>query len=150
MNSTANAYFKASWATIRRIGWLPFTVFLLHEICAHVVDAYARWPSVDIPLHLLGGFAIAFFVSGAITAFSDHGVIVKPDPLVHIAIVFSAACTAAVFWEFAEWTADHTLGSTCQIGLGDTMLDLLMGVVGAAAFSGLMAMRMQRKGEERP
>ncbi len=145
MNKTAQACFTASWATVRRVGWLPIAVFLAHEVCAHVVDGYRLWPSVDIPLHFFGGLAIAFFVSGAIRTFSYHGVIKQPDTLVHLALVLSAACTAAVFWEFAEWTADNTLGTTCQVGLDDTILDLLMGVVGGAAFTGPLAMTMLRR-----
>lgn len=145
MNKTAEAYFRASWATVRRVGWLPLAVFLAHEVCAHVVDGYRLWPSVDVPLHFFGGLAIAFFVSGAIRIFAEHHVIGEPDPLIHVALAFALACTAAVFWEFAEWIADHTVGTTCQVGLDDTILDLLMGAVGGAVFTIPLAIRMFRK-----
>ena len=130
---------------MRHAGWLPIAVFLLHEICAHVVDAYHVWPPIDIPLHLLGGFAIAFFVSSAIQVFAERGLIEKPNAFLHLVLVFALACTAAVFWELAEWTADHTIGTTCQIGLDDTILDLLMGVVGGAAFTIPLAVKMLKK-----
>jgi len=116
----------------------------MHEVCAHVVNGYARWPPVDIPLHLLGGFAIAFFSSGAIHVFAEHRLIEHPHALVHTALVFCLACTAAVFWEFAEWTADHTLGTTCQIGQDDMLLDLLMGVVGGGVFAAALVVKMTR------
>ncbi len=138
-------YCRASLATIRRVGWLPLTVFLAHEVCAHVVDGYSLWPSVDIPLHFFGGIAIAFFVSGAIRTFSEHHVIYKPDLLIHVAVVIGLTCTVAVFWEFAEWIADHTMGLTCQVGVDDTILDLLMGFVGGAVFTIPMAIKMMRE-----
>ena len=145
MKKTPHAYLRASLTAIRRVGWLPIAVFLLHEICAHVVDGYTLWPPVDIPLHLFGGFAIAFFSSGVIIAFADHEVIEHPHALIHAALVFSVACTVAVFWEFAEWTADHTLGTSCQIGLDDTILDLLMGVLGGGVFAAVVLMKMSKR-----
>ena len=145
MKRTVKPYLEASRTALRRAGWLPLVVFLLHEICAHVVDGYTLWPPVDIPLHFLGGFAIAFFASGVITTFADHEVIERPHALVHVTLVFSLACTAAVFWEFAEWTADHTLGTTCQISLDDTVLDQLMGVVGGGTFAAAVFVRMWRR-----
>ncbi len=58
-----------------------------------------------------------------------------PDPLLRWILLFALACTAAVFWEFAEWIADRYLGTHCQMNdLYDTLLDLLMGVLGALAF----------------
>ena len=144
MKNTLHAYLQASLATIRRAGWLPLSIFLLHEICAHVVDGYTLWPPVDIPLHLFGGFAIAFFTSGAIATFADHDLIQRPHALVHAALVFSLACTAAVFWEFAEWTADHMLGTSCQVGLDDTILDLLMGAVGGGVFAAAILMKIMK------
>ena len=119
-------------------------VFLAHEVCAHVVHGYRLWPPVDIPMHFFGGVAIAYFAAGTVSAFADHKIIQRPDPLVHLTLVFALACTAAVFWELAEWTADHTIGTTCQVGLDDTILDLLMGVLGGAVFMAILAARMVR------
>ena len=48
----------AGMAAVRRFGWLPLSVFMAHEVCAHVVDGYRLWPSVDIPLHFFGSLAI--------------------------------------------------------------------------------------------
>jgi hypothetical protein len=54
-------------------------------------------------------------------------------------------CLAAVFWEFAEWTADHTLGTHCQLGLDDTLGDIVMGLLGGSVFAVLVGFRMQRR-----
>lgn len=106
---------------------------MAHEVCSKFLNGYARWPWIDIPMHLLGGIAIALFASGLVHALVEHAVIRKLEWIVHAALVFTAACTAAVFWEFAEWIADHTIGTNAQMNdLNDTMLDLALGVVGAA------------------
>lgn len=137
----------AGIAAIRRFGWMPIAVFLAHEICAHVVDGYRRWPPVDIPLHLAGGFAVAFFISGSVRTFGDRGLVRHPDPVIHLAVVFGMTCAAALFWEFAEWTADHTIGTSCQLSLNDTMGDLLVGVLGGLLFMVPLGIRMLK---ERP
>jgi hypothetical protein len=118
----------------RRVAWFPLAVFLMHELSAHVFDFYKRWPPIDIPLHLVGGFATAFFCSGAIDILHRHGLISAGDRLVRRVLIFALVCTAAVFWEFVEWTTDHTIGTFCQVGLDDTMLDMFCGIMGGSAF----------------
>ncbi len=138
---------KASWITVKRFGWLPVVVLLAHEISAHVIDGYARWPEIDIPLHFFGGFAIAYFVAGGIKVFAEYQVIHKPDLIILTAVVLGLTATVAVLWEFAEWVADRILNTTCQIGLDDTMLDLLMGLLGGALF--ILIMLIKTKGSRK-
>lgn len=144
MNKRAQEYLLALLVTVRRVGWLPIAVLMAHEVCAHVFDIYRLWPPVDIPLHFLGGFAVAYFTAGGIRVLSEHSLIREPDLFVYIALVFALSCTAAVFWEFAEWIADHTIGTTCQMGLDDTILDLLMGVAGGSIYAISLLMRSGR------
>ncbi len=73
-----------------------------------------------------------------VAVLAERGLIQKPDALIHITLILALACTAAVFWEFAEWIADHTIGTTCQLSLEDTMLDLFMGFVGGAVYAGAL------------
>jgi len=131
--------------TTRQFGWMPIIVFLFHEVCAHVVDGYRLWPSVDIPLHFAGGFAMAFFISGAVQVFGSLQIIRRPDWCVHLALVFGLTCVVAVFWEFAEWTADHIFGTHCQLGLDDTLGDILMGLLGGTVFAVVFGFRMLRQ-----
>ena len=134
MNPVLRPSLAAGLETLRRHAWLPLAVFLAHELCSHVVDGYARWPAIDIPLHFLGGFAIAHFAGGALRVFAGRGLVRPPDPLLRILLLFGLACAAAVFWEFAEWTADRFFGTRCQLSLDDTLLDLFMGMLGGLAF----------------
>lgn len=134
MNPVLRKSISATLETIRRHAWLPLAVFLAHELCAHVVDGYRRWPSIDIPLHFFGGLAIAYFASGALHAFAVRRLVLPPDPLLRLLLLFALALTVAVFWEFAEFTADLALGTRCQLSLRDTLLDLFMGMLGGLAF----------------
>ncbi len=125
---------SAAFAAVRRYGWMPMAVFFAHELCAHVIGGYRRWPSVDIPLHFFGGFAIAYFLAGALRVFEKRRLLRPSDPWVRLGLLFGLVTTSAVFWEFAEWIADHTLGTRCQLSVDDTILDLLMGVLGGIVF----------------
>ena len=65
--------------------------------------------------------------------------------MVHLLLLFGLTCAAAMFWEFAEWTADHTLGTSCQLGLDDTIGDMLFGVLGGMTFAIPKAVIMGKK-----
>ena len=135
MNPILQKTLAAAWAAVRRYGWLPITVFLIHEFCSHVIDAYRRWPPIDIPLHFLGGLAMAFFLAGALRLFTERGLFRPPEPLLRLVLLFALVGTTTVFWEFAEWISDHYFGTNCQMNdLNDTLLDQLMGLSGAFAF----------------
>lgn len=133
-NANAGAWLAAIGEIARRVAWLPIAVLLMHELASHVFFLYKRWPPVDIPLHLAGGFAIAFFCSGAIDILHRRELIAAGDCPVRLLLIFGLVCSAAVFWEFAEWIADHTIGTSCQVGLDDTILDMFCGVIGGLAF----------------
>ena len=134
MNTLSQKFLSAATGILRRYSWFPVSVFLVHEICAHGLDAYRRWPAIDIPLHFLGGMAIAYFAAGALHVAGEHRLLHPPDPRLRIVLLFGLVTTVAIFWEFAEWIADHTLGTQCQLSLGDTLLDLLMGMLGGLAY----------------
>ena len=133
MNPAPRAFVSAAGATLARRGWLPLAIFLVHELAAHVFDIYRVWPAIDIPFHFLGGFAIAFCAAGFLNACAARGLVRRPDPILRLFLLFATAVVAAVFWEFAEWTADRFLGTACQLGNDDTVLDLLMGALGGLA-----------------
>lgn len=133
MNPVLRQSFSALGEALRRFGWLPLAIFLAHEFCAHIIAGYRRWPAIDIPLHFLGGLAIVYFAGGVLRVFAARGLVRAPDPIVRVLLLFALAGTVAVFWEFAEWASDHFLGTACQLSLGDTLLDLFMGLIGGLA-----------------
>ncbi len=126
------------WAalTIRRAAWAPIAVFSVHAVAVLGFNAYQRFPPLDIPMHFFGGVAIAFFFHRAILTASECGL------LPHHAfnrglLVFALTCSTTVLWEFCEFMMDYTFGTNSQLGLEDTLLDMLLGTLGGVALVGV-------------
>jgi hypothetical protein len=107
-------------------GWAPLAVIVLNALV--VASPWAH--SLYWLLHLLGGAALAYFFFHAYRIFEVSG---SARPLVAYALAFSLACTVGVLWEIAEFALDELTGSALQESLGETMHDLLLDVLGAAA-----------------
>ncbi|HEV8700290.1 MAG TPA: hypothetical protein VGV60_03350 [Candidatus Polarisedimenticolia bacterium] len=103
-------------------------------MASRVLFLYVAYPPTDVAMHFLGGIAIAYFLWRAAVLASQSG------PLGTIGLtglgvmVFGLTCAAAVFWEFAEYLSDRWLGTRAQLGLEDTLGDMLVGIMGGLAF----------------
>ena len=124
-------------------GWAPLTVFLLHSFASRVLDAYAVWPHTDIPMHLAGGAAMAFFLSQLFRALPREVVRSSRLVVLELVLIGSLTATAAVFWEFAEFTCDRIFGTNIQVSLANTMQDMALGIVGALGFMGARARQLR-------
>jgi hypothetical protein len=100
---------------------------VLHLGLAH----YGLTQRFDHLLHFLGGASIAYFLFGFLDALPSVCARI-PGWIKHL-LVFTSACTVALFWEFAEFASDWFLGTTVQRSLSETMLDLAYGVAGASS-----------------
>lgn len=121
---------KTEWAqrTFYEAGWAPLLVLVLFIIASQAFNAYQRFPALDIPTHFVGGAVIAFFVRRA-TANAES--IVGEMPLsTHCALTLWGTALAAVLWEVYEYLSDHFLRTHMVYGLGDTVLDLILGMLG--------------------
>jgi hypothetical protein len=118
----------------RRAAWLPLGVFLTHVVAARIFNAYESFPLLDVPMHLVGGIAIAYFIRESLLIFCKARLLGPIDAVVELILVFSLVCTAAVFWEFAEFAADRIINTHSQRGLEDTLADMLMGIIGGALY----------------
>ena len=114
-------------------GWPAIALFTFHVIASQGFDAYARFPPLDIPMHFLGGVAIAYFFHRASMAASISGIIGHFHPVTHTILVFALTCATTVFWEFAEFLSDRYRGTHAQLGLDDTLGDMLVGICGGIA-----------------
>jgi hypothetical protein len=94
-------------------------------------------------MHGLGGAAAAYFLyrgivlaeaySGPLRAFVRH------------LLAFGMTCFVAMLWEVAEFWGDRILGTRTQLGLGETMGDLMSGIAGALTVLVLIAGLEHRK-----
>ena len=134
---------------VARAGWAPLSVLVLHVFLVRVVGIYDRYPRLDIPTHALGGLAVAYFLSSCFAALPDAAMDRGVRAWAEALFVFTATVTIAVLWEFGEFASDRLLGTRLQLGLTDTVVDLAMGMVGAALFLGV-ASRRSRLGTVAP
>jgi len=121
-------------SALLQAGWAPAGVFLFHAFASRVLRLYEYQPASDIAMHSLGGIAIAFFFWRAASLAAGAGVIGAINRTGLSVMVFGLTCAAAVFWEFGEYLSDRYLGTRTQLGLDDTLGDMLVGIVGGVAF----------------
>jgi hypothetical protein len=100
-------------------------------------------------MHLLGGVAIAYFFSSCFAALPEGLMAKEFRWIAEILCVASLTATAAVFWEFAEFTSDRLFGTGAQKGLDDTLLDMALGILGGLMYL-LFARSRGSLGEVRP
>ena len=112
-------------------GWAPLLVFGIHVILSRVFNAYVVFPPTDIPMHFLGGLAMAFFISRCFQALPREVVRSSRIVALELILVGSLTTTAAVIWEFAEFACDQIFGTNIQRSLGNTMRDMGLGIAGA-------------------
>jgi hypothetical protein len=120
---------------VRRAGWAPILVFLLHVFISRVVNGYILYPPLDIPMHFFGGVAMAYFISTCFAALPEDAVSPRYRKVAQFVFVVSLTTTASVFWEFAEFTSDTFFGTRAQLGLDDTMFDMVLGIIGATSYA---------------
>lgn len=116
------------------------------------VNIFTSFAHIDIPSHMFAGFFPAVFgFEFAYILQKDKG---RLSPALACMFGFCLAVTILVGWEFYEFTMDRVYGLDLQrsspvsdVGLIDTMLDLIYGVVGAliGMFSVIIRLRRQKK-----
>ena len=111
---------------------LPILLFCL-QVALVLLGVYEVYPWLDIPMHVLGGVLIANSFSLAITFFQQIKILSEMNILSRSVFLFTLTATAAVIWEFGEFTLDFFFRTMAQIGLEDTMLDMFLGLVGGTA-----------------
>jgi hypothetical protein len=120
---------------VARAGWAPILVFLLHVFISRVLNGYILYPPLDIPMHFFGGVAIAYFLAKSFGAVPDGAIAQPYRPFAEFVFVVCATATAAVVWEFAEFTSDLLFGTQAQVGLDDTLLDMALGIFGGLSYA---------------
>ena len=139
-----NALVESLW----KAGWAPILVFVAHLILWHGVGAYEAFPPLDVPMHLLGGLAIAFFLWTAYSISARSGTFGRPNSTAIAVLTLTSTAASTVLWEFAEYLSDRYLGTNTQKGLEDTLLDMLLGLVGGAIFVGVAWFRTRRRARD--
>jgi hypothetical protein len=133
-------------AALWRASWAPTLVFVAHVLSCYVFNGYGAFPSLDVPMHFLGGVAISFFLWTVFRACIRSGILGRPNGVALAVLTFSSTVSCAVLWEFAEFLSDRYLGTNSQVGLGDTLLDMLLGIIGGVVFVTIAWFRLEGHG----
>lgn len=137
-----NNFWNAVWKVFKAGGWFPSLVFVSHLILKYIIQIYRYWPHADMPLHFFGGMSIAFFVSGSYQILRHEGAKRSRVVLLELVLIVSLTATAAVFWEFMEFASDHFFATNLQGSLLNTMMDLIMGMLGATIILTVRAIQL--------
>ncbi|MDF1729224.1 MAG: hypothetical protein P1U53_15910 [Sulfitobacter sp.] len=113
------------FAALRKAAWIPVAAFLLHLLHSTVLGTYGTYPHMDVPMHLLGGVAIAYFFWKSVSIPEGRPVLGPLTPFGRFLLALTALGSSTVLWEFFEWTGDFIGLSDDQAGLKDTMFWLL-------------------------
>jgi len=108
----------------------PFCVFLFSLFIDHSFNAYVIFPWIDIPMHFLGGFSIAYTSVLFLKFFHKEKLISINNLILFVFVIVSFVMVIAVLWEFWEYLMDFVFGTSFQLGLEDSLFDLFMGMFG--------------------
>jgi len=114
--------------TLKRSAPGLLIVLAFWAIAAKVFNAFILYPWLDMPTHFAGGLVIANFFRVAI---QESALSFGETPVVIRALaVLGMTALSAVCWEFAEFLSDQFLASHLNLGVQDTLSDLLFGTTG--------------------
>ena len=120
------------FATLREAAWAPLSIFLSY-LLALAFQLFKRFPPLDIPFHFLGGVVITYFYRSVI---KNSQKIVGEIPLsIQVLFAFTCTGTTTILWEFYENLLDYFACTHMVRGVQDTVMDLLLGLLGALVFS---------------
>ena len=108
--------------------YLPVILFLINFLIFQPFRFYYIYPWLDIPMHFLGGAAIAFSFLCVLNKCKDE-IIIK-DKLVKVNIIVSLVTLTAVLWEFWEHLVNYLFKLEWYFTLRDTLEDLFLGMLG--------------------
>lgn len=108
----------------------PIIVFLINLYISIFTKIYIIHPSIDIPLHFLGGASVAFMFILFLRFFEEKGQILVKNKLIYFILITSLVSFVAVLWEFWEFLMKSLFNLPWQLGLKDTLLDLGIGILG--------------------
>lgn len=98
---------------------------------------YERFPNIDIPLHLAGGFVAGLFAICIRNELLRRKAIKRAPWWFDLLFVVGFVAMVASFWELYEFLTDAISMASESLGrmqpsVGDTVFDLMNGMIGAA------------------
>jgi len=128
--STTDKHEPVNWifATLREAAWAPISILIFYLI-GRSLQLFNLFPQLDIPTHFIGGVAITYFYRSAIR--NSQGIVGVIPNSIQTLLAFTCTGTTIILWEFYENLFDFFFGTHMVRGLEDTILDMLVGLLGA-------------------
>jgi hypothetical protein len=123
-------------ARIARALAFPALVYLMHLVLAKATNYYIEFPWVDMPMHFVGGAAIAYGIDVLLAGNSR----VRTPYLITLLV---ASVAAALLWELGEFTQDQLRDGNSQVGVKNTLRDIFFGALGSATYVSLLAFKQR-------
>ena len=114
---------------IRRAGWAPIVVVVLHWLLGGLLG---HEPYIDPVMHFAGGVAAAYFLRYACSI--GGSLLGAPSELAKDLLAFGMTVVAALVWEIGEFCSDVFVGANIQRDVANTMRDLILGSLGGGIF----------------
>jgi hypothetical protein len=121
-------------ASLRELLHPLIVAYMAIAIGADAFRAYSYWPDLDVPMHYAGAVALTFVLDRSLARACEFRVLKPIGAWQRALAVFALVCMISMFWEIGEYLSDRYLGTHAQGGLDDTMTDMIIDVVGSAAF----------------
>ena len=122
--------------------FLPPALLVLAQLGLLRIGIYEHFPWFDIPMHFLGGAAVAAAYHRIFSFLETTSRIRPMDRWVRVLLVWGCLTVTTVLWEFMEFAGDSWMGVRTQLGLANTMQDLAVGMT-----SGLLTAILLRNRE---
>lgn len=108
----------------------PATVFFLNLFLGIFYNIYNAYPSLDIPMHFLGGISVGYMFVLFLKFFKEENMISVKSKVVSVIIVVCVVSFMAVLWEFYEFICVYYFGFNWPVNYTDTIGDLFFGICG--------------------
>jgi len=121
-------------ATLQQLlsAWWPAVSLVLFSYALLPFDVYERWPSLDVPMHALGGFLVAYAMNDHLRSLPGH--LYTGTRIVQGVFVLSLTTVITVAWETFELVQDDLFGMASQLGIRDAIAGIWIGLLGALLF----------------
>ncbi len=130
--------------TNRTVAWGLLVVGVMASAASSFFNLYAKIWWFDEVLHLELLFALTLLVGlygygTVLTGARDHGLLL-------IVTIAGLGIALGAVWEVWEWVYDQFVRPNAILGKTDTIVDLIMGIIGAAAASYLCLRALGKDG----
>ncbi len=118
-------------SSLLKIAVAPIALLVIHTLVT-IFGYYESYWWLDIPMHFLGGIAIAASAYFLLQHFQELNQYSNSSKILQFLIIVSIVALSAVAWEVMEFSLDFYYLTEMQPTVQDTMKDLSIGLIGGS------------------